>query len=552
MKKPKVMLLLFFIVLCAGITYSASAANTLSVKQLLLDKLQSSDSSLKNELYETSSGTASYEIKALKGDLVSDTEPINALEGSKLKFDYKINSPAKKLEANYNLVFNKNTYEGNLFIDNNKLILSNDILSLIKAIDPEFNIGGEKEFPEYVFFSDEEITNLWETIGASKGQGIPPVSGKLLAFFVEAIPDKYFTFSLVDQKVSLSIDQNGLEDVLLSVMLKIKGEKERFATLMADFITTFDPTRDSEEIRQETIKALEENIDSGDFPDSPEKIRELLKGDVTLQELTYEASLLPSGQNRFYTAINLNRDSDFVGRVTGDVKFSESKENLNGTYIISLNVLNDKEDIKVDGQISGEFAKTAVKAKSKGLINISASSGASTLLDLSLQANSNANFNQDVRVDIPALTSSNSMNIESYIKDMTESSSSFSMKNGNALEIVVDGKPVAFDVDPFIIYSKDDMRIMAPVRNIAEAMGCEVTWVAPDQININRDDVSITMYIKKTSYLVNGVEKKMDTAPFIMNDKRTVVPVRFMPEELGYRVDYDETSNTVFINSRGL
>lgn len=537
MKKTKGLLLLLCLVLCFGIAYSANAETPLSAKQQLLSKIQSSDFGLQNELYENSSGTASYEIKALSGMLISGFEPLKTLAGTELKLDYKLNSPEKKLGSNYDLVLNKNTYKGDLFIDDNKLILSSEVLSLIKTFDPNFSIGGKKDLPQYVYFTDREIAKMWENIIKSKGQSLPPGSKELLVFIFEAVPDKYFTTSLVNQKVGLSINQNGFEDVVLSVLQKVKNEKERFATLVANFVVAFDSTQDPEKIKKEVLRDLEKSISNGSFPDSQEKIQKLLAGMVVLEELTYEASLLPSGPSRFFMAVNFGDDSKLAGRITLDTNLTGSKDNLSGTYVVSLTAKENVQKIKVDGQINGQFKQTGVDMKSDGLVkvNVKDFSGASTLLDFALQASSAARVDKDVRINIPVLTESNSMNIEKYMK--------------NIPEVLVDGKPVVFDVDPVTIKIKDGKRIMVPLRNLAEALGSEVTWVEPDQININRGDTSMTMYINKRSYMVNGIEKQLDMPPFIKSGKRTMVPVRIVAEELGCRVEYDEISNTVFISS---
>ena len=43
---------------------------------------------------------------------------------------------------------------------------------------------------------------------------------------------------------------------------------------------------------------------------------------------------------------------------------------------------------------------------------------------------------------------------------------------------------------------------------------------------------------------------QLDVSPFIKDGKRVMVPVRFVAEELGYRVEYNEASNTVLIYSK--
>lgn len=61
---------------------------------------------------------------------------------------------------------------------------------------------------------------------------------------------------------------------------------------------------------------------------------------------------------------------------------------------------------------------------------------------------------------------------------------------------------------------------------------------------------NIVMSVGKTVYTVDGKSKAMDVAPFIVND-RTVVPVRFVAEALGAKVDWDDATKTVTITLNG-
>lgn len=81
----------------------------------------------------------------------------------------------------------------------------------------------------------------------------------------------------------------------------------------------------------------------------------------------------------------------------------------------------------------------------------------------------------------------------------------------------------------------------------------------PDDININKylrktDDNpvgflrKIELKIGEKEYYVNGTERIMDVAPFIKNN-RTFVPIRFIAEALGCKVDWDEQEKKVTITS---
>jgi subtilisin family serine protease len=56
----------------------------------------------------------------------------------------------------------------------------------------------------------------------------------------------------------------------------------------------------------------------------------------------------------------------------------------------------------------------------------------------------------------------------------------------------------------------------------------------------------IVMKVGSCKYTVNGVEKMMDVGPIIL-ESRTMVPIRFVAEELGRKVTWDEEERTVMI-----
>ncbi|TEB11778.1 copper amine oxidase N-terminal domain-containing protein [Pelotomaculum propionicicum] len=61
-----------------------------------------------------------------------------------------------------------------------------------------------------------------------------------------------------------------------------------------------------------------------------------------------------------------------------------------------------------------------------------------------------------------------------------------------------------------------------------------------------RDDTVIIMYLKKRAYYVNGEEKQLDAVPYVI-DQKTMVPLRFVAEEFGCTVKYNDADNTVYI-----
>lgn len=535
MKKTKIILVMICLFLFVGAAYSISSASSPTAKQMLINKLQSPDAFPVKGFYEKASGNASYEVKTIDGSLVSDMFNAVDFSGTKLDIAYKLDSLAKKMEMNYNLFFNKESYEGDFFIDNDKLIFTTEALSKLGEFNPA--AGGAGSYPPYAYLSDSQFGQVWEQIAEYKEQTIPPELKNLIIFFVEALPDKYFAVSLTSQKVTFGIDQKGFEDILFSVFQKIKGEKERFASLMADYAVLMDPTGDKEIIYREMLGSLAQSITSGDYPDSPEKMAEILtelSKVFVLENLTHEISILSAGQSRLLAKASFGAQKEYS--LEASAVFNETRDELNGTYDLTITSSRAAQKYVVDGRLNGSFKQTSVKQDHNGLFDITVKDlNGLSILDLSLQMDSSATVDEGVIINIPELNAYNSVDISAISAGY----------RSDVVKVYVDGKLVSFDVHPFIL----DGRTMVPVRNVAETLQCQVNWVEPDQINIQSGDNHIIMYIGKNTYTVNGVEKVLDVPPFIKDGKRTVVPIRFVAEELGCRVTYDEKSNTVTVTS---
>ena len=102
----------------------------------------------------------------------------------------------------------------------------------------------------------------------------------------------------------------------------------------------------------------------------------------------------------------------------------------------------------------------------------------------------------------------------------------------------VDNEAVIYDAAPVI--RKD--RTLVPIRIITEALGGKVDWNgATKEVTLSINDKEIKMTIGKTL-------EKYGVAPVII-DGRTFVPVRFVADELGAEVAWDEATKTVTIKT---
>lgn len=90
-------------------------------------------------------------------------------------------------------------------------------------------------------------------------------------------------------------------------------------------------------------------------------------------------------------------------------------------------------------------------------------------------------------------------------------------------------------------------RTMLPIRFIAEALGAKVDWIEESQtVKITAENIDISLVIGETFANVNGEKIDLDSPSFIEND-RTYLPIRFVSEKLGADVKWDDATQTVNI-----
>lgn len=91
-------------------------------------------------------------------------------------------------------------------------------------------------------------------------------------------------------------------------------------------------------------------------------------------------------------------------------------------------------------------------------------------------------------------------------------------------------------------------RTFVPVRFIAEELGAEVDWNEPTrQVTITKDNTKIILTLDNTLVTVNGKKDYLDVAPYQDNNYRTMVPIRFIAESLNCEVDWIEPERKVMI-----
>jgi tetratricopeptide (TPR) repeat protein len=111
------------------------------------------------------------------------------------------------------------------------------------------------------------------------------------------------------------------------------------------------------------------------------------------------------------------------------------------------------------------------------------------------------------------------------------------------LKVFVRGQRPNFDVRPVI----QNGRTLVPIRAISETMGAKVDFNAKQQmVIVNNGNINVNLYLNNKIALVNGKKVVLDEPAKVIN-KRTMIPLRFVSENLGAAVEYDPQSQTITV-----
>ena len=124
--------------------------------------------------------------------------------------------------------------------------------------------------------------------------------------------------------------------------------------------------------------------------------------------------------------------------------------------------------------------------------------------------------------------------IEDVLNEKCPSDTPYIEFNGNIL---------GFDVPPII----EDGSTLVPMRFLFEQMGADVEWDSETQTaTATIENKAVTFSIDNVNARINNKPAKMDVPARLVNGK-TMVPLRFLSENMGYDVDWDADSRTAIV-----
>lgn len=149
-----------------------------------------------------------------------------------------------------------------------------------------------------------------------------------------------------------------------------------------------------------------------------------------------------------------------------------------------------------------------------------------------------------------ALVFATSMVTSAHAEESASTAAEHIVLTVDSADMRVDGEDVSIaDGVPVL----NGGRVYVPLRAVAETFGAEVNYdgVTGD-VTITTAENEVIMNTLASVYTVNGTLKWMDMAPYINSASRTMVPVRFVSDGLGYEVDTgkDENGATTVIITR--
>ena len=140
-------------------------------------------------------------------------------------------------------------------------------------------------------------------------------------------------------------------------------------------------------------------------------------------------------------------------------------------------------------------------------------------------------------------------NIEFDANNLFITSISINQFREMPITITIDGKAIANEkFDQPPII--ENGRTLVPLRVIFEALGAEVTWEDETQtVGATKGDTVISLQIGSAEMKINDTVKTLDVPAKLVNS-RTLVPVRAVAEAFGCKVGWDGVTNTVIIETK--
>ena len=120
------------------------------------------------------------------------------------------------------------------------------------------------------------------------------------------------------------------------------------------------------------------------------------------------------------------------------------------------------------------------------------------------------------------------------------------MYKDGRIRVKIDSDVIGFDSDPFL----ENDRTFVPMRKIFEKLGATIEWDdATQTVTGTKGDTVVKLTIGNATATINGEARTLDAVPQLRNE-RTMIPLRFVAEALGCKVDWNVSNQLVIIKSK--
>lgn len=116
------------------------------------------------------------------------------------------------------------------------------------------------------------------------------------------------------------------------------------------------------------------------------------------------------------------------------------------------------------------------------------------------------------------------------------------------IRVFLDGKELKFDAKPQSVNS----RVMVPMGVIFQEFGLSVDWnQAQKTATATNENLKIIFKLGSKTAFVNDVEMTMD-APAVAINGKTMIPLRFLSENMGYNIVWNNSSNIILLSKSNI
>ena len=92
-----------------------------------------------------------------------------------------------------------------------------------------------------------------------------------------------------------------------------------------------------------------------------------------------------------------------------------------------------------------------------------------------------------------------------------------------------------------------DGRTLVPIRAIIDAIGGTIGWDGTEmRVDIGYKSTNLKLWINNKNAEVNGQKMTLDVPPMTISE-RTMLPIRFVSENLGMKVEWDQNTQTIIL-----